>query len=67
MHTKRRGCANGGEGPSGSWCLAGEDRVCDLLRGENGVEAMFPKLKVVVCNIIEDLHERWIEKRYFEC
>lgn len=28
---------------------------------------VFPKVKVVVCTIIEDLHERWIEKRYFGC
>ncbi|MCJ1345095.1 Uridine kinase [Peltigera leucophlebia] len=28
---------------------------------------VFPKVKVVVCTIIGDLQERWIEKRYFGC
>ncbi len=38
--------------------------------GKMGVKRLlkvFPKVKVVVCTIIEDLQERWIEKRYFGC
>lgn len=57
VHTKRKGYANSSEDPSRSWCLVGEDRICDLLYRENEGEAMLSKLKVVVCNIIEDLHE----------
>ena len=38
--------------------------------GKMGVKRLlkvFPKVKVVVCNIIEDLHKGWIERRYFGC
>ncbi|MCJ1465925.1 Uridine kinase [Pseudocyphellaria aurata] len=35
--------------------------------GVNRLLKVFPKMKVVVCTIVEDLQERWIEKRYFRC
>lgn len=35
--------------------------------GVNRLLKVFPKMKVVVCAIVEDLQERWIEKRYFRC
>jgi uridine kinase len=35
--------------------------------GVNRLTNVFPKVKVVVCRIIEDFQERWIEKRYFGC
>lgn len=40
--------------------VAGKLGVSRLLK-------VFPKIKVVVCTIVEDLQERWIEKRYFRC
>lgn len=35
--------------------------------GINRLTKVFPKVKVVVCRIVEDYQERWIEKRYFGC
>lgn len=35
--------------------------------GVNRLLNVFPKVKVVVCAIVEDLQERWIEERYFRC
>lgn len=35
--------------------------------GVNRLAAVFPKMKVVVCRIIKDYEERWVEKRYFGC
>lgn len=35
--------------------------------GLNRLTTVFPAIKVVVCKIVEDLEERWIEKRYFGC
>lgn len=35
--------------------------------GVNRLLNVFPKVKVVVCKIVEDFQERWIEKRYFGC
>lgn len=35
--------------------------------GINRLLKVFPNVKVVVCTIVEDFHERWIEKRYFGC
>jgi len=35
--------------------------------GVNRLTNVFPKVKVVVCRIVEDFQERWIEKRYFGC
>lgn len=35
--------------------------------GVNRLLKVFPDVKVVVCTIVEDYHERWIEKRYFGC
>jgi uridine kinase len=35
--------------------------------GLNRLTKVFPKLKVVVCTIVADYEERWIEKRYFGC
>lgn len=35
--------------------------------GVNRLLKVFPKVKVVVCKIVEDFQERWIEKRYFGC
>jgi len=35
--------------------------------GVNRLLSVFPRIKVVVCKIVEDFQERWIEKRYFGC
>ncbi|KAL8920029.1 MAG: hypothetical protein Q9208_006484 [Pyrenodesmia sp. 3 TL-2023] len=35
--------------------------------GINRLLKVFPDVRVVVCTIVEDYHERWIEKRYFGC
>lgn len=35
--------------------------------GLNRLTNVFPKVKVVVCRIVEDYQERWIERRYFGC
>lgn len=35
--------------------------------GINRLLKVFPNVRVVVCTIVEDLQERWIEKRYFRC
>lgn len=38
--------------------------------GKVGVKRLlmvFPKIKVVLCRIVEDFHERWIESKYFGC
>ncbi|MCJ1484680.1 Uridine kinase [Schaereria dolodes] len=35
--------------------------------GVNRLLKVFPDVKVVVCKIVEDFEERWIERRYFGC
>ncbi|KAL8747388.1 MAG: hypothetical protein Q9190_000734 [Brigantiaea leucoxantha] len=35
--------------------------------GVNRLLKVFPEVTVVVCRIVEDSHERWIESRYFGC
>ncbi|MCJ1263882.1 Uridine kinase [Lobaria immixta] len=35
--------------------------------GINRLLKVFPNVKAVVCTIVDDFHERWIEKRYFGC
>jgi len=35
--------------------------------GVNRLTNVFPKVKAVVCRIVEDFEERWIEKKYFGC
>lgn len=35
--------------------------------GLNRLTKVFPEVKVVVCKIVADYEERWIEKRYFGC
>jgi uridine kinase len=35
--------------------------------GLNRLTKVFPEIKVVVCTIVADFEERWIEKRYFGC
>ena len=35
--------------------------------GLNRLTRVFPKLKIVLCRVVEDYEERWIEKRYFGC
>ncbi|KAL8723554.1 MAG: hypothetical protein Q9225_000189 [Loekoesia sp. 1 TL-2023] len=35
--------------------------------GLNRLLKVFPDVRVVVCMVVEDYHERWIEKRYFGC
>ena len=35
--------------------------------GINRLLKVFPNMKVVVCKIVEDYSERWIERRYFGC
>lgn len=35
--------------------------------GLNRLLMVYPKVKVVVCKVVEDFEERWIERRYFRC
>ena len=35
--------------------------------GINRLLKVFPSMKVVVCRVVEDFEERWMEKRYFGC
>ena len=35
--------------------------------GLNRLTKVFPNVKVVVCSIVADNEQRWIEKRYFGC
>ena len=35
--------------------------------GANRLAKVFPKLKIVVCRIVQDNEERWVESRYFRC
>jgi uridine kinase len=35
--------------------------------GLNRLTKVFPEVKVVVCTVVADFEERWIEKRYFGC
>ena len=35
--------------------------------GINRILKVFPSMKVVVCRVVEDFEERWIENRYFRC
>ncbi|KAL8671203.1 MAG: hypothetical protein Q9168_004299 [Polycauliona sp. 1 TL-2023] len=35
--------------------------------GLNRLLKVYPDMRVVVCTIVEDYHERWVEKRYFGC
>lgn len=41
-------------------CLAGR-------RGLKRLMTVFPKIKVVAANIVEDHEKRWVEERYFGC
>jgi uridine kinase len=36
-------------------------------KGLNRLTRVFPSVQVVVCAIVADFEERWIEKRYFRC
>ena len=40
---------------------------CAGRMGVNRLLNVFPKVKVVVCRILKEHQERWIEKRYFGC
>jgi len=49
-----------------------EDRIVFVtyLAGKMGVNRLlkvFPKVKLVVCKIVEDYEDRWVERRYFGC
>ncbi|KAL3419771.1 uridine kinase [Phlyctema vagabunda] len=35
--------------------------------GLNRLTSVFPEVKVVVCRVVADYEDRWIEKRYFGC
>lgn len=35
--------------------------------GLNRLTNVFPEVKVVVCKIVADFEERWIERKYFGC
>lgn len=35
--------------------------------GLNRLTKVFPELKVVVCTMVADFEERWIERKYFGC
>lgn len=35
--------------------------------GLNRLTSVFPRVKVVVCEVVDDYEERWLEKRYFRC
>ncbi|EHY59346.1 Uridine kinase [Exophiala dermatitidis] len=41
-------------------CLAGK-------RGLKRLMTVFPKIKVIAANVVEDNEKRWIEERYFGC
>ncbi|KAL8709970.1 MAG: hypothetical protein Q9220_005421 [cf. Caloplaca sp. 1 TL-2023] len=40
---------------------------CAGKMGLNRLLKVFPEVRIVVCTIVEDYHDRWIEKRYFGC
>ena len=49
-----------------------EDKIffVTYFAGKMGIKRLlkvFPEVKVVVCRIVEDFEERWIERRYFGC
>ena len=35
--------------------------------GVNRLMKVFPQVRVVVCNVVEDFEERWVATRYFRC
>ncbi len=35
--------------------------------GVNRLLSVFPTMKLVVCKILEDYQNRWIEEKYFGC
>ena len=35
--------------------------------GVNRLAVVFPEMKIIVCRIVKDYEERWVEKRYFRC
>ncbi len=35
--------------------------------GLHRLTTVFPEIAIVVCNLVEDVEERWVEKRYFRC
>lgn len=35
--------------------------------GLHRLTSVFPDVAVVVCNLVEDVEDRWVEKRYFRC
>ena len=35
--------------------------------GVNRLLKVFPNMTLVVCKIVEDFQERWLEERYFGC
>jgi uridine kinase len=35
--------------------------------GLQRLTSCFPAIAVVVCHLVEDIEERWIERRYFRC
>lgn len=35
--------------------------------GLQRLTSCFPAISVVVCHLVEDIEERWIERRYFRC
>ena len=35
--------------------------------GVNRLVKVFPKVRVVVCNVVEGFEERWVARRYFRC
>lgn len=36
-------------------------------RGLQRLTSCFPAISVVVCHLVEDIEERWIERQYFRC
>jgi uridine kinase len=40
---------------------------CAGRMGLNRLTKVFPEVKVVLCSIVPDFEERWVEKRYFRC
>jgi len=35
--------------------------------GLHRLTMVFPDIAVVVCNVVADVEERWVERRYFRC
>lgn len=37
------------------------------MMGVNRLMSVFPNMKLVVCKLVKDFQDRWIEEKYFGC